>query len=248
MEIVIKDIKTNIKVKSIVHLGVIKDKGVNLKKNSILSILTNFGCHFGCRYCIYRENGINIPKTNYMTFGWRELEEELKKHRGELVSISGGGDPLYNYQNNEEFYEGLFELLDKYNCKLELHTSMLIEDFPYEKCERVVFHFTMPNQIQMLDMIDRNSYNLPTNVRVVYVVQEHYTKHLINEIVKGVRNSYYVTELSFRQMVNKDGKTMYYLHDYLKEGHKKDWYYIEQADYNEYFVQDHVEKEYLEIK
>ena len=126
------------------------------KENKILSIMTNFGCHWGCRYYVYRENGINIPHTDYRSFGWDELEKQLELHKGEIVSVSGGGDPLYNYNdenniNNKKFYEILFDLLEKYDCKLELHTSLLIEDFPYYKCERVVFHLTMPTQISLIN-------------------------------------------------------------------------------------------------
>lgn len=219
--------------------------------NRILSILTNFGCHFGCSYCVYRENEINIPKTNINTFGWNELEEELKKHKGELVSISGGGDPLYNYERNIGFYQKLLILLEKYDCRLELHTSITNTDFDYSDCERVVFHLTMPNQIRMItDLANsrKSGLYLPENVRVVFVVQEHYSKHLIDEIVKEVDRSEWINELSFRQIIDRNGQSKYYLHDYLKEGHKKDWYYIEQADYNEYFVQDHIEREYLNIK
>lgn len=215
----------------------------------MLSILTNFGCHFACSYCVYRDNKINIPFTNIDTFGWIQLEEELKKHKGEEVSISGGGDPLYNYDesNNRAFYDKLFALLKKYDCKLELHTSIFDPRFPYNNCERVVFHFTVPNQIKMLYYTDR-LICLPSKVRVVYVVQEHYTRHLINEIVKEVLACEEITELSFRQMIKADGTIDYTLYDYLKEGHMKDWYYIEQQDYNEYFVQDHLEREYLAIK
>ena len=217
---------------------------------SMLSIMTNFGCHFGCRYCVYRENGINIPRTHIDAFGWAELEEQLELHRGELVSVSGGGDPLYNYDNieNQRFYMKLFELIHKYNCRLELHTSMVNRWFLYEQCERVVFHFTMPNQIAMLNCLDSEIDLITPIIRVVYVVQEHYTKHLINEIVKEVSLNREIEELSFRQMINKNGQTEYYCHDYLKEGHGKRWYYIEQSDYNEYFVQNHIEKEYLKIK
>lgn len=57
-----------------------------------------------------------------------------------------------------------------------------------------------------------------------------------------------INELSFRQMINANGQVEYYQHEYLKNGHGKLWYYIEQNDYNEYFVQDHIETEYLEIK
>ena len=214
----------------------------------MLSILTNFGCHWGCRYCVYRENGIKIPQTNYLTFGWNELEQQLKLHKGELISISGGGDPLYNYQsnNNKLFYSKLFTLLEKYNCKLELHTSMLIEAFPYNKCERVVFHLTMPTQISL---INNRLFDLSKLVRVVYVVQDYYNERLINQIVEFVQDeNNAVDELSFRQMINKNNQPEYYCHDYLKHGHMKNWYYIEQCDYNDYFVNNHIEKEYLSIK
>lgn len=214
----------------------------------MLSILTNFGCHWGCRYCVYRENGIKIPQTNHSTFGWNELEQQLKLHKGELISISGGGDPLYNYQSNNSklFYSKLFTLLEKYNCKLELHTSMLLENFSYDKCERVVFHLTMPTQISL---INNRLFNLPKLVRVVYVVQDYYNKRLINQIVEFVQDkNNAVNELSFRQMINKNNQPEYYCHDYLKHKHMKNWYYIEQCDYNDYFVNNHIEKEYLSIK
>lgn len=219
-------------------------------EDKILSILTNFGCHFGCSYCVYRENGINIPSTHVSTFGWKELEEQLKLHKGELISISGGGDPLYNYDNhqNKTFYNILFELLEKYDCTLELHTSMINQSFPYGKCERVVFHFTMPSQISMLNLLNGKINLIDPIIRVVYVVQEHYTNHLIHEIEREVTLSSYVEELSFRQMIGTDGKAQCYCHEYLKKGHGIYWYYIEQCDYNEYFVQNHMEKEYLSIK
>jgi hypothetical protein len=216
----------------------------------MLSILTNFGCHWGCRYCVYRENGINIPHTHVLNFGWKGLEKELELHKGELISISGGGDPLYKYNeyNNTLFYIKLFSLLEKYNCTLELHTSILDENFPYDKCERVVFHLTMPTQI---NLINDRFFKLPKFVRAVYVVQEYYTTALINEITNNVNNhNNSINELSFRQMIDTNGNTTYYLHDYLLESHMKEgkWYYIEQNDYNDYFVNDHIEKKYLDIK
>lgn len=37
------------------------------------------------------------------------------------------------------------------------------------------------------------------------------------------------------------------IHDYLKAGHKKLWWYIEQNDYNLYYCQNHVYTEYKNI-
>lgn len=219
-----------------------------MMNNRILSILTNFGCHWGCRYCVYRENGINIPKTNYRTFGWKQLEEQFQIHRGETVSISGGGDPLYNYgdDNTTIFYGILFDLAKEYDIKLEMHTSMLNQDFPYDKFERVVFHLTMPTQ---LSLINNSVMKLPEKVRAVFVVQDYYTKSLLFKISRfALQDDNVVSELSFRQMINREGQAEYYLHDFLKEYHGVLWHYIEQSDYNDYFVEDHIETEYLNIK
>lgn len=44
-----------------------------------------------------------------------------------------------------------------------------------------------------------------------------------------------------------DYRETYYCHDYLKAGHKKLWWYIEQNDYNLYYCQNHVYTEYKNI-
>ena len=58
-----------------------------------LSIITNFGCHGRCPYCIARENGIKVPKSTIG--GLDKLEDAIKMTGANIVSISGGGDPLY---------------------------------------------------------------------------------------------------------------------------------------------------------
>lgn len=60
-----------------------------------LSIITNFGCHGRCPYCIVRENGIKVPKSTIG--GLDKLEDAIKMTGANIVSISGGGDPLYRY-------------------------------------------------------------------------------------------------------------------------------------------------------
>lgn len=42
-------------------------------------------------------------------------------------------------------------------------------------------------------------------------------------------------------------ETKFYLHDYLKLGHKKLWWYIEQNDYNLYYVENEMYTEYRKI-
>ena len=58
---------------------------------------------------------------------------------------------------------------------------------------------------------------------------------MIDNIYTLVSMSDSIDKLSFRQMVGKDRVT-HYCQEYLREFHKDKWWYIEQNDYNPYFV------------
>ena len=61
-------------------------------QDRILSVITNFGCHGKCPYCIVRENEINVSTTTLN--GLNKLDYYLKYYNSKLISVSGGGDPL----------------------------------------------------------------------------------------------------------------------------------------------------------
>lgn len=68
-----------------------------------LSVITNFGCHYSCPYCIVKNNHLNIPKTTI--HGLNNLFSEIVKNRCNWVSLSGGGDPLWKYEQHKDWYE-----------------------------------------------------------------------------------------------------------------------------------------------
>lgn len=76
--------------------------GKTTKIDKYLSIITNFGCHYTCPYCIVRENNLQIPHTTID--GLNKLKEEIETNACNWVSISGGGDPLHNWKKNENWY------------------------------------------------------------------------------------------------------------------------------------------------
>ncbi len=86
-----------------------------------MSVITNFGCHYSCPYCIVKNNNLQIPKSTID--GLNSLEEEIKKNQCNWVSISGGGDPLWNLENNVEWYRKFFDIT-LHKVQIELHTSM----------------------------------------------------------------------------------------------------------------------------
>ena len=169
------------------------------------------------------------------------MEEEIKKNQCNWVSISGGGDPLWNLENNIEWYKKFFDItLGK--VKTELHTSMPnVKSAPYPYFDRVVYHL---HDFEQLKSIKRVGHEI---VRVVFVVTKNFTEDLINRIAVYCHNSNEIDELSFRQMVDNHYEETDYCREYLKEGHQKLWWYIEQCDYNLYYCENKVYTEYRKI-
>lgn len=209
-----------------------------------LSIITNYGCHGKCPYCITRENGIKVPKST-MT-GLDKLEEAIEMTGANIVSVSGGGDPLYGYSENPlvPFYLGMvIGHCAKLGVPLEMHTSYMTDEvaFPFSVCKRVVYH---PNTFEQLKHIRRTDKEI---VRVVYVVTKDFTLEQIMNIAMFVADSKEIDELSFRQLVGKEYEVTDYWQDILRLGHKKLWYYIEQCDYNIYYAENKIYTKFSEI-
>lgn len=209
-------------------------------KDKYLSIITNFGCHYTCPYCIVKNNDLHIPQTTIQSLDHRFVNA-LMDNKINIVSVSGGGDPLHNYPNHVGYYKLLMDVLNIAGVPLEMHTSYTYTMFPVERCKRVVYHL---RGIRQLYAVKRYGNEI---VRVVFVVTAEMSKAdvlLINRIVKESAD---IDELSFRQMVDGEYQTTHYLEEFLRGGHKNDWYYIEQNDYNLYYVEGKVYTEYSKI-
>ena len=49
-------------------------------------------------------------------------------------------------------------------------------------------------------------------------------------------------------MVDKDYNATHYCEEYLKAGHQKDWWYIQQCDYNIYYAENEVKFRYEDFR
>jgi hypothetical protein len=208
-----------------------------------LSIITNFGCHYSCPYCIVKNNNIDIPVTTLQ--GLESLSREYYLNDCTMISISGGGDPLFEYEKHVDWYRKLFSiaLIRKDPIPIEMHTSYMTDEssFPFYDCYRVVYHANKFEQLKQIHRIANEK------IRVVFVVTEKFTLEDIMNIATFVNDSKEIDELSFRQLVGKDYSVYDYYEDYLKLGHKKLWWYIEQCDYNLYYAENHVYNKFSEI-
>ena len=108
--------------------------------------------------------------------------------------------------------------------------------------ERVVYHLHDFEQLKTIKW--NHSWQI---VRVVFVVTERFTKDLIDKIATYCHDSDNIDELSFRQMMDNHYEETDYCREYLKEGHQKRWWYIEQNDYNLYYCENEVYTEYRKI-
>lgn len=205
-----------------------------------LSIITNFGCHFQCPECIVRNNHINVPKTTLE--GLDGLVTACIENHCSYVTISGGGDPLYQYENHVDWYRKLFNLT--WGIDVEMHTSYLTDrsTFPFYDCYRVVYHV---HTLEDLKHIYRTGTEI---VRVVFVVTPNFTAQDLLDIAYYVKNSFDIDELSFRQYVDSSYNAVPHLDTYLRIGHQKLWYYIEQGDYNLYYAENKVYTSYKDFQ
>lgn len=205
-----------------------------------LSIITNFGCHYTCPYCIVRENNLHIPKTTI--YGLKNVGKFMEENNCNWISVSGGGDPLHNIDENIDWYEELF-CLNQGRYKLELHTSYLSNSpLICSMFNRVVYHVRNVSDIQRIKRYEKQI------VRIVFVVTEDFTKEKIDKIVNEVKLNKSINELSFRQMVDSNYNTTDYCNEYLQQGHKKDWWYITQGDYNLYYCENQISTRYEDFK
>lgn len=115
-----------------------------------ISVITNFGCHYTCPYCIVRNNNLHIPKSTVE--GLDNLEKEIRRNNCKWISLSGGGDPLWNFKYNLEWYAKFYMIALRTHMHTEVHTS--ITSIPKEiSFDRVVYHL---HDLKQLQFIKRN--------------------------------------------------------------------------------------------
>lgn len=208
--------------------------------NRYLSIITNFGCHYTCPYCIVKNNGINVPVTTLE--GLSGLKHAIIENGVNIVSVSGGGDPLFNLKEHLDWWAKLHEILTELDIPLEIHTSYTDRIACWDICKRIVYH--LRNKSQLTEIHRRTTDEI---VRVVFVVTDDMTEADISYIAGFVSSSTEIDELSFRQMVKPNYELSYHLHDFLKAGHQQDWWYITQCDYNLYYAENRVYTKYSDF-
>lgn len=204
------------------------------------SIITNYGCHWLCPYCVVKNNGIGIPETDE-TADSRTVERLAASGMMGSLSISGGGDPLFRADTARlDWYRSLARTVHDAGGRFSLHTSYkrsILNREPVD-FDRISYHCLKREQLGMIRRVNDEI------VRAVFVVQDFMDEDYIRGIVEDVKGSGLITELSFRQRIDPGYRINHHLHGFLKAGHGTDWWYIEQDDYNKYIVNGMISDKY----
>ena len=79
-----------------------------MSDNRNYSVITNFGCHWQCPYCIVRNTGIQIAETR-MGATYDTVMDLADSGKMKFLSFSGGGDPLWGLDIRRAYwyYDGM---------------------------------------------------------------------------------------------------------------------------------------------
>lgn len=170
--------------------------------NKGFTIITNFGCNYNCAYCITKHHPIlQNAITDKSKIDWEYLEKCISESPAPTINLSGGGDPFYNWKENIDFYNQVYELANKYGKKLDIHTRILPDDMELiAKFRKIAISIekddtkTLERLKLMLPEIKKT-----TKLRVINVVNADMTIDDCYEYIDKMR-SIGVDQVTFRQM------------------------------------------------
>ena len=172
------------------------------EQNRGFTVITNFGCDCRCKYCITKHHPIlQNAVTDKDKIDWEYLEKCISESDAPTVNLSGGGDPFYNWKENIDFYNRVYELAHKYGKKLDIHTRILPDDMELIKKFRKI---ALSIEAYDTKAIERLKNILPeiektTNLRVINVLNERMTAEDCLDYINKMHNIG-VKQITFRQM------------------------------------------------
>lgn len=170
--------------------------------NKGFTIITNFGCDNNCKYCITKHHPIlQNAITDKSKINWEYLEECISKSNAPTINLSGGGDPFYDWQNNIDFYNKVYELAGKYDKKMDIHTRILPTNLELISKFRKIALSIENNDTQAIEHLKIMIPDIKkiTEIRVINVLNERMTRDDCLKYINDMK-SIGVKQITFRQM------------------------------------------------
>ncbi len=205
-----------------------------MQKN--ISIITNFGCHSDCWYCIWKGHKLeNVCEET----DWNKLTNFLVKYQEKKkVSISGGGDCLYESEKYAEWWNKLFNITEELDMLVDVHTrEKLWNNFFWEAhINKCAF-----SSDKLMDDIDYLSWLCCyTQVRITHLVTADTTTTLIAEYLRFQART--GCQLTIKELIGHDDNGMYK----IIRNEFPEIYHLDEGDYNIYYMPDNtISKKFL---
>lgn len=191
----------------------------------MISVITAFGCKKRCSYCIWKK--VLKEKFNFNhwnNYKWiKSFQKNIKDNT--VFSISGGGEPLFDYINNP-FWDFLNQECEERNLQYIIHTADEKINYFYSAfLKSVIFHLTPPFEFPKIE--------IPT--RFVIVIDNSITLKILERIEKNLPKK---SQLSYREIFGVSKKLLPNKEVLLKaqtvESRIENSKFILQGDYNVY--------------
>ena len=189
-------------------------------ENRKISVITNFGCRAKCWYCIMK--GHPLEHVNPQT-DWKKLDEFLGKYESKgKVSLSGGGDCLYKFEDHIDWWKNFLDLVHKHNLLLDIHTREKFMEFGWLKknINRVVFssdHLDLVNENISKSVTDREYITWLSHhvkVRVAHLVTANTSFGMIEDYINFCKRLF----LLERKMTHESQDCLRFFFKYLCDG------------------------------
>jgi hypothetical protein len=191
-----------------------------------ISVITNFGCRANCWYCIWK--GHKLQNINDPT-DWVKLRKFLHDNKSKgKVSVSGGGDCLYRFDEYYEWWVNFFKITRELNMLVDIHSreKFLNSLFWKGSVNRSVF-----SSDRLEDDVDYLRYLRKfTQVRITHLVTFDTTFNMIDDYLKFQKEI--DCQFTIKELIGYDDGGMY---KKIREKYP-DIYHLDEGDYNIYYM------------
>jgi hypothetical protein len=193
-----------------------------------ISVITNWGCRSNCWYCIWK--GHELEHIQLDT-DWDKLEKFLtdNKDKGK-VSVSGGGDCLYKYDEHVGWWIKFFEITSNLNMLVDVHTR---EKFTHQLFWRNHINRCVFSSDKLETDIDYLRYlsNL-TKIRITHLITANTTFDMIDDYLKFQNEI--ECQFTVKELIGYDDGGMY---QKIREKYPE-IFNLDAGDYNIYYMPD----------
>jgi hypothetical protein len=219
-----------------------------LEQGKGFSVITNFGCDKNCWYCIWKQHPMCTvqAKTDFDNLQ-RALAMvglfQAAQQKQVTVSISGGGEPLYQFPKHQDWFEDFFRLANLFELYTSLHTGawkIAHNSWLMEKFDEYVLHFSSSEFYNIHDntrMLQRMRMKIP--IRLAFVLTSEWTCEMIKHAVAIAQHTLNC-KISFRELWAVKDEVRPEVLELVKDvqGIYSQARYVTQADYNLYYMPD----------